>query len=78
MSASSLTWKEDVAAYVKARWPAGDSFRLEAIYSGLRGFEARHPRNSHVKDKLRQTLQVLREEGLLEFVDGKGTYRVRR
>jgi type II restriction enzyme len=33
-----------------------------------------HPENRHVRDKLRQQLQVLRDLGLIEFL-GRGRYR---
>ena len=35
-----------------------------------------HPENRHVRDKIRQQLQVLRDKGFLEFV-GRGEYGVR-
>jgi len=35
-----------------------------------------HPENRHVRDKIRQQLQVLRDKGLVEFL-GRGEYRVR-
>ena len=34
-----------------------------------------HPENNHVKPKIRQQLQVLRDAGVLEFVS-RGKYRV--
>ena len=34
-----------------------------------------HPDNHHVRDKIRQQLQVLRDAGILEFI-GRGRYRV--
>jgi type II restriction enzyme len=33
-----------------------------------------HPDNRHVRDKIRQQLQVLRNLGLVEFL-GRGRYR---
>ncbi len=36
-----------------------------------------YPRNKHVKAKIRQQMQALRDAGVVEFVDGRGTYRVR-
>jgi type II restriction enzyme len=33
-----------------------------------------HPANRHVRDKIRQQLQVLRDLGLIEFL-GRGGYR---
>jgi len=44
------------------------------------GFEDRlaeqYPGNDHVRAKIRQQLQVLRDEGLVEFLGG-GAYRLR-
>ncbi|MGC8581819.1 MAG: hypothetical protein ACP5MW_05710, partial [Thermoplasmata archaeon] len=33
----------------------------------------KHPNNKHIKDKIRQQLQILRERGYLEF-KGNGKY----
>ena len=33
------------------------------------------PRNNHVEEKIRQTLQYLRDDGYVKFVDNNGTYR---
>ena len=35
----------------------------------------KYPKNWHVRDKIRQQLQVFRDKGLLEFL-GSGTYRL--
>jgi len=52
------------------------SFSLDDVYA----FEARlaglYPGNRHVRPKIRQQLQVLRDRGWLEFT-GRGRYRVR-
>ena len=34
----------------------------------------KHPDNHHVKDKIRQQLQMLRDNGIIEFI-GRGHYR---
>ena len=51
------------------------SFDLDDLY----GFETRligiYPRNRHIKEKIRQQLQVLRDRGYLEFV-ARGQYRL--
>ena len=53
-----------------------ESFTLADMY----GFEARlgglYPGNRHVREKIRQQLQALRDRGWLEF-RGRGRYRVR-
>ena len=35
-----------------------------------------HSENHHLREKVRQQMQVLRNGGLLEFVDNRGTYRL--
>ncbi|MDE1939805.1 MAG: hypothetical protein KGI68_12350, partial [Alphaproteobacteria bacterium] len=51
-------------------------FELDDVY----GFEQRlsgiYPNNRHVKEKIRQQLQVLRDQGFLDFVS-RGRYRLR-
>ncbi len=52
-------------------------FTLKEMY----GFEGRlqelYPDNMHVKDKIRQQMQVLRDNGVIEFIE-RGRYRIRK
>jgi type II restriction enzyme len=50
-------------------------FALSEAYSLEERLSALHPDNRHVRDKIRQQLQVLRDAGLVEFVGG-GRYRL--
>ena len=51
------------------------TFDLADVYA-LEDFLARlHPHNSHIRPKIRQQLQVLRDLGLLTFL-GDGTYHL--
>jgi type II restriction enzyme len=73
-TSESRGWIADVLACVREiRKP---EFTLADVY----GFEARlrdmHKDNQHVRPKIRQQLQVLRDRGVLEFL-GHGKYRVR-
>jgi len=45
--------------------PPSDSFTTADAYAFTRELEKLHPDNRHVKDKIRQQLQVLRDMGLL-------------
>lgn len=45
------------------------------MYGQTGELQARHPENRHVKDKIRQQLQVLRDTGLLAHV-GRGRWRL--
>ncbi|TAN64053.1 restriction endonuclease [bacterium] len=49
-------------------------FTLNDVYAFEDEFKSRHPDNKHIKDKIRQQLQVLRNKGYLEFIS-RGYYR---
>mgnify|MGYP002345841931 FL=1 len=34
-----------------------------------------HPENHHIKEKIRQLLQFLRNDGKIQFLDDNGTYK---
>lgn len=50
-------------------------FTLAEIYAYEKEFAKLHPGNRHVRAKLRQQLQVLRDLGVVRFL-GKGSYQV--
>jgi type II restriction enzyme len=49
-------------------------FNLAEVYAFEEELSRLHPANRHVRDKIRQQLQILRDLGLLEFL-GAGSYR---
>jgi type II restriction enzyme len=53
----------------KREFQLGDVYAFEAALSRL------YPENRHVRQKIRQQLQVLRDRGYLDFV-GRGYYRL--
>lgn len=50
-------------------------FTLDDIYGYASEFADLHPGNHHIKDKIRQQLQVLRDKNYLTFVN-RGVYRL--
>jgi type II restriction enzyme len=50
-------------------------FALDDVYVFEKELSKIHPENNHVKDKIRQQLQVLRDKGYLEFT-ARGQYRL--
>lgn len=50
-------------------------FSLDEVYAFENALARQFPGNHHVKDKIRQQLQVLRDKGYLEF-GGKGRYKL--
>jgi type II restriction enzyme len=65
-------WLSDVLLVVS--WIKSPEFRLVDVYQFAPVLQARHPGNHHIKDKIRQQLQVLRNCGMLEFTS-RGKYR---
>jgi type II restriction enzyme len=51
-------------------------FELQDVYAFENHLNALYPNNRHVRHKIRQQLQVLRDHGYLEFVS-RGYYRLR-
>jgi len=66
-------WTLDVLQAVQALGRM--DFTLADVYTHAAALAKLHPKNSHVRDKIRQQLQVLRDLGLLEFLS-PGTYRL--
>jgi len=52
-----------------------NAFYLDDIYKFESFLQQKHPSNRHIKDKIRQQLQFLRNKGYLEFI-GQGRYRL--
>jgi type II restriction enzyme len=50
-------------------------FSLDEVYAFENILTQKFPNNKHIKAKIRQQLQILRDNGYLEFV-GKGRYRI--
>ena len=51
-------------------------FQLDEIYAQESKLKRIYPENKHVREKIRQQLQVLRDRGYLDFVS-RGSYRIR-
>ena len=50
------------------------TFSLDEVYTFEKSLQSKHPDNKHIKDKIRQQLQFLRDKGYVEFL-GKGRYK---
>lgn len=50
-------------------------FNLNEIYAFEKDLRVLHPNNKHIKDKIRQQLQFLRDKDYLDFI-GKGRYKL--
>ncbi|MBI1749634.1 MAG: restriction endonuclease [Acidobacteria bacterium] len=66
-------WTLDVLNVVRSL--GRDEFSLADVYAFERDLARLHPGNRHVRDKIRQQLQILRKMEILEFL-GHGRYRL--
>jgi type II restriction enzyme len=66
-------WTLDVLNEVRALGKG--EFTLSEIYASEPSLSRIYPHNHHVRDKIRQQLQVLRDLGLVKFL-GRGNYHV--
>jgi type II restriction enzyme len=66
-------WTNDVRDVVRSL--KKKQFVLSDVYDHADELARLHPNNHHVREKIRQQLQVLRDSGVLEFL-GDGEYRL--
>lgn len=66
-----MGWKEDVRHCIQQ---FESDFSLDSFERFLPRLHIKHPRNNNIDAKIRQQLQVLRDEGEIEFL-GNGKYR---
>ena len=67
-------WKYIVYVIIENNF-SDQPFSLREIYEFIPFFETVYPKNYHIQDKIRQTLQYLRNENILAF-ESKGVYRL--
>lgn len=66
-------WTMDILACINR--VAAQIFTLEDIYRYERELQAKHPQNHHIRPKIRQQLQFLRDLGYITFM-GRGRYQI--
>lgn len=71
--ASAKSWMIDVMKCVEKLGKA--EFTLAGVYRFEEEMSKKHPNNNHVKDKIRQQLQILRDKNYLTFT-ARGRYRL--
>jgi type II restriction enzyme len=74
LQAEKRGWTLDVLQVVQSL--NRKEFSLQDAYARADALAKLHPANRHVRDKIRQQLQILRDLDLIEFL-GRGEYRLR-
>lgn len=70
---STKGWLLDVMCVVENL--GKQQFTLDDVYAFEKELSRLHPDNMHIKDKIRQQLQILRDKGYLDFVE-RGVYKL--
>ena len=74
---AELTWKQQLAdlLLVLANTRGSLGFETADVYAFENDFARQFPGNQHIREKIRQTLQQLRDDGLVIF-EARGRYRL--
>ena len=70
-----MGWKTEVYFVIGQVCSLQEVFSLTDIYKYRDYFATQYPNNDHIEEKIRQTLQYLRNDGIIEFIDDKGNYK---
>lgn len=71
-----MSWKEELYKLLKNNWNQNETFNLDEIYKFEDHFQNLYPENNHIIDKIRQTLQKLRDDNKIEFINDRGEYKI--
>ena len=72
----SCGWMMDVLNCVNSL--SSDIFTAADIYQFEAELKDKHPKNNHIRPKIRQQLQVLRDNGFVQFLGNGHDMRVRQ
>ena len=70
-----MSWKSKVYTIIKQICPVDGMFNLHDIYGYEKQLQNLYPDNNHIEAKIRQILQYLRDDGIIEFSDHAGEYK---
>jgi len=73
--AEERSWISDILSCVREL--DKEIFTLSEIYQFEERLAKLHPRNKHIRPKIRQQLQILRDRGVIKFLD-KGLYQIKK
>jgi len=68
-------WDDELERAIAEHWQIGQVFTLKEIYEFEERFSRLFPKNRHLPEGFRWALQRLRDQGVIDFVDNRGTYR---
>jgi hypothetical protein len=67
-----VSWRADIRSYVQRRFRVGEKFTTDQVYADtIDALSKKYPNNRHVPETIRDTLQLLRDDGVIEFRGGR-------
>ena len=74
-----MAWKNDVEDAIRRHFRVGQVFSADDLWRATeQELSDLHPTVKDVPNTVRANLQRLRDEGVLEFMDYRGRYRLRQ
>ena len=71
------SWKPQLELFIRMRWNVGDIFTLQEFYYIYKDtLHKLHPNNRTIEASVQGTLQKLRDDSIISFIDNKGTYKL--
>ncbi len=72
------TSKSELERLIRERFPVGKKFSTDDLRKFDAHFRRLYPTNTKIRDSMARTLQELRKAGIVEFIDYRGYYRLRK
>ena len=68
-------WYDNLEILIKIKYNKGDRVASKDIYENFENIlQQKYPSNYTIKASIRANLQVLRDKGIIDFIDDKGNY----
>lgn len=70
-----MSWDSEIKRIIQGKWAIGKGFTINEIYEYEEHFKMLYPNNKYIHQKIQETLQHLRDDGTIEFLDNMGSYK---
>lgn len=67
-----MTWRTEIEDRIKKNFDVNERFEIEDVYEWAGDLKRRYPKNRHIYETLRDVLQDLRDDEVIEFRGERG------
>ena len=72
---NKVTWKYIMEMFIRIKWKPDELFTLQEIYNLYNDvLQKLYPDNNTIKASIRRTLENLRDDNIIKFLDNNGSY----